>query len=142
MSGPNKFCIICGKHLIESEGGDICSDNCNDYFNDFKSNPNLTSINGFCNFCGDFHKLKKNSVYGAILHRHNKCYSVYSYFSKSPLQIEMNRKEKEEELRRQLEEEKELEKSYNKVYDSDSNLLFCSYCNNYSVEYLVVSHKP
>jgi len=125
MSESNKFCIICGKHLSESHGGDICSDDCNNDFNDFKSDSNLISINGFCNFCGKLHELKKNSVYGVILHRHNKCYPSNSYYSKSPLRIE---KEREEIRRDSLLYEKI-------VYDNYSQSVICPFCNIYSVTY-------
>ena len=125
MSESNKFCIICGKHLSESHGDDICSENCSDNFNDFKKNPNLISINGFCNLCGKFHELKKNSAHGVILHRHNKCYSAGSYYSKSSLQIEKEREEKR----------RDLLFTNTKVYDDFSQSLICPFCNTYSVNY-------
>ena len=125
MSESNNFCIICGKHLSESHSGDICSDNCNDLFNNFKKDSNLISINGFCNFCGEFHELNKNSAYGVILHKHNKCYHVNSYFSKSPLQIARERDEK----RRDLLLSKKM------VYDYFSQYVICLFCNTYSVNY-------
>ena len=167
----NYYCIICGNKT--NDGGNICSLKCETCYKKFilKSRSrsigynNFISMDGFCTFCGNPHKLKRSEG-GRILNRHYECYAENSPFSiiqiskrkeeerkkrelKEEEEEKLRRKLEEEELRR-IEEEEELRRieerrnlllSNKKVYDSDSNLLFCPHCNNYSVEYSNKTNK-
>ena len=141
----NYYCIICGNKT--NDGGNICSLKCETCYKKFylKSRSrsirynNYISMDGFCAFCGNPHKLKRSEG-GRILNRHHECYAENSPFS--IIQISKRKEEKrkkrelkEEEKLRRKEKEKFLLSSNKKVYDDFSRLVFCPYCYTYSVKY-------